>query len=148
MKPESAAALERSWRVIGVVLVADGRALDLALIETDGDRHLRRIETGRVPLLPEPSRREGRSLTARVADEVRSFMGNRALQPFAVDRIGLAGPGSDGMAEPLAALIEVPVTAIDLNAGLGPAAPDGTEPFARAELVAVLAAGRGDTSSA
>lgn len=70
-------------RIVGIVVVANGRALDLALVETDGAALVRRIETERVVLA------EGSIDTTAVA-AVRAFLGDRALQPFAVDALALA----------------------------------------------------------
>jgi hypothetical protein len=137
---------ERAFRVIGVVPSACGRALDIALVETDGAALLRRIETGRVPLKAGDGAHP--SLVERIAVEILAFMGNRALQPFAVDGVGLGGSAAAVMAGPLATRTGVTVIAVDLVAPLF-AAPAGEVAFARAEqaaLGAVHALRRRDTT--
>ena len=69
--------------MIGAVLVANGRALDVALIETDQTSFARRIETGRSAL--DVADRSAPALLDAIAATLLSFMGDRALQPFAVD---------------------------------------------------------------
>jgi hypothetical protein len=111
----------RTWRAIGVVPVAGGRAVDLALIETDGAAHLRQIETIREPIDP---------AAASLATIVRGFMGDRSLQPFAVDVIALAA-GADAMA--IAAIM----TATDVRVlVVAPARGRSRAGFAAAERVA------------
>jgi hypothetical protein len=69
-------------RVIGVAMAAGGRAVDLALIETDGHAHIRLIETERAPLPAGP-------IPAATLEIVRTFLGDRALQPSAIDFLAL-----------------------------------------------------------
>lgn len=70
-------------RVIGIAVADGGRALDIALIETDGGTHIRHVETERQPLVPAGDPDAAIAL-------VRCFMGDRALQPFAIDVLALA----------------------------------------------------------
>jgi hypothetical protein len=123
---------DRTHRVIGAVIVAAGRALDLALIESDGGRLLRRIETERVPL------RAGADRLEAIALALEAFMGDRALQPFAVDLIGLAGHEAPDLRARLADRVDVAVvvaSGVDLAMRPRRNAP----PFAAAERVALAA---------
>jgi hypothetical protein len=120
----------RTHRVIGAVLVAGGRALDLALVETDGGRHLRRIESGRVPL--------PRSDLDHLVDALERFMGDRALQPFAVDLIGLSGRSAEAMRSGLAKRLDVIVVAVPHAAQATPARRTALA-FAAAERIAIAA---------
>jgi hypothetical protein len=86
--------LPRTLRAIGIAVVAGGRAVDLALIETDGANHVRHSESERQPLAPG-------ALLATVTQATRIFMGDRALQPFAVDLIGLVAEIDDLTADAL-----------------------------------------------
>jgi hypothetical protein len=71
-------------RVIGIAIAAGGRAVDIALVETDGTSRIRHRESERSPLGSGPTE-------AATIDAVRRFMGDRTLQPFAVDLLALAG---------------------------------------------------------
>lgn len=116
------AAPKATLRILGVVVTAAGRAADIALVETDGGRLIRRIETERVPL------QHGASAGA-LADALLRFMGDRALQPFAVDLIALDRAASTIAAAALERLVDVATCAV--ARGRGPAW------FARAERVAL-----------
>jgi hypothetical protein len=120
-------------RILGIVVVAGGRALDLALVETDGADLVRRIETQRVGLPDGP-------LEATVVQAVRVFMGDRALQPFAVDRLALEPQISERMRGALEAGVGVSA-AVAL-------APAGDVTFAYAERIALGAARPGPPGTA
>lgn len=129
---------DRTHRLIGVVLVASGRALDLALLEADGRGHVRRIETGRTPLLQAPD--VDQPLIDRMARVLEAFMGDRTLQPFAIDLIGLAGRGARTLARPLALRLDVAVVSVSGAMADGVQRPRrGVPPFAAAERVALAA---------
>jgi hypothetical protein len=108
-------ALSRTLRVIGVSLAARGRAVDLALIETDGGDLVRRIEAERQPLAT------GDIAAATIA-AVRVFMGDRTLQPFAVDLIALGEETYGVTVSALAAGTEVHCRSVGATALKGPRA--------------------------
>ncbi len=68
-------------RVIGAVVVAGGRAVDLALVESDGREIVRRLEFQRVQL-------EGDAHAVSAA--IQRFMGDVGLQPSAIDVVAVA----------------------------------------------------------
>ncbi len=68
-------------RIIGAVVVAAGRAVDVALIESDGREIARRLDLQRLPLEPVPH---------AVSAALLRFMGDVSLQPSAIDFIALA----------------------------------------------------------
>jgi hypothetical protein len=77
-------------RLIGAVLTAGGRALDIALLETDAVTRIRRIETERVNLDAFPLDNgpvDARPVDAAVIAALLTFMGDRSLQPSALDLI-------------------------------------------------------------
>ncbi len=73
-------------RIIGAVVVAGGRAIDIALIESDGCEIARRLEFQRVPLALDLG---GQNLGA-VSGAIVTFMGDMSLQPSAIDFIAVA----------------------------------------------------------
>lgn len=83
-----------TFRIIGLVVVSNGRALDVALVETDGGNIRRRIELERIPLT-------AGAVTEAVCAAVLAFIGNRALQPFAIDCLALAAGTSGAIATTL-----------------------------------------------
>lgn len=87
-------------RVIGLAIADGGRAVDLALVETDGGAHVRHIETERQPIVPagDPD---------ALVEVVCCFMGDRALQPFAIDVLALAAETGAVTAAALARGVEV-----------------------------------------
>ena len=87
-------------RIIGIVVVSGGRALDLALVESDGDTICRRIELERIPIGPD-------STDAAIGAAVLAFMGDRALQPFAIDILALAAGTSASRAAALQLHLDV-----------------------------------------
>lgn len=128
---------QRSWRVIGAVVVSEGRALDIALIETDQTSFARRIETGRSLL--DLADRSAPSLLDAVTATLLSFMGDRALQPFAVDVIGITAANSFEMRASLADRLDVHVVPVDRAAAEALATTRKISTFALAERVAMLA---------
>jgi hypothetical protein len=113
----------RTFRIIGLVLTAAGRAVDIALVETDGGAHVRRVETERARLGDGP---------LSLPEVVRTFMGDRALQPFAVDLVALADDPEGKLCVSLEQALEVAVVV-----------PDATprqSGFAAAEHVALAGA--------
>lgn len=128
---------QRSWRVIGAVVVANGRALDIALIETDQTSFARRIETGRSGL--DVADRSMPALLDAVAATLLSFMGDRALQPFAVDVVGLAAADAFGMRDALAERLDVAVVPVERRQAERLATTQKISTFALAERVAMLA---------
>lgn len=68
-------------RIIGAVVVAGGRAVDVALIESDSCEIARRLELQRVPLEAGPD---------AVSAAILRFIGDFALQPAAIDFVALA----------------------------------------------------------
>jgi hypothetical protein len=113
-------------RIVGIVVVAGGRALDLAIVETDGADLVRRIETERVVL-------EAGALEVTAVAAVRGFLGDRALQPFAVDLLALDAERGELTRAALAAGVGVAVVVSPM--------PGGDVRFARAERIALGAAG-------
>jgi hypothetical protein len=91
--------IPRTIRAIGVAVVAGGRAVDLALVETDGGSYVRLVETERQPLL-------SGDVLAGVVHLTRVFLGDRTLQPFAIDALALAAETADVSAAGLAAGVE------------------------------------------
>lgn len=79
-------------RAIGIVVVAGGRAIDLALVESDGGDHVRRIELERIVL---------GACDDAISAAIRAFMGDRALQPFAVDILALGAGTAEATASAL-----------------------------------------------
>ena len=67
-------------RIIGAVIVAGGRAVDLALVESDGCEIVRRLELQRFQLEPGAD---------AVSAAILRFMGDVALQPDAVDCVAV-----------------------------------------------------------
>lgn len=128
---------QRSWRVIGAVVVAGGRALDIALIETDQTSFARRIETGRSRL--ELGDRSRTGLLGAISATLLAFMGDRALQPFAVDVIGLTAADAFGMRSALAERLDVHVVPVDRRQAEMLATTKKISTFALAERVAMLA---------
>jgi hypothetical protein len=92
-------AMQRTIRVVGVAVVAGGRAVDLALVETDGGTYVRLVETERQPI---PA---GQVLVG-VVHLTRVFLGDRTLQPFAIDALALAAETADVTAAALATGVE------------------------------------------
>lgn len=127
----------RSWRVIGAVVVADGRALDIALLETDQTSFARRIESGRSPLDVTDGAADG--LLDAIAGTLLAFMGDRALQPFAVDVIGITAAGAFDMRAALFGRLDVLIVPVVRAAAEDLATPRKLSTFALAERVAMLA---------
>lgn len=128
---------QRSWRVIGAVVVAQGRSLDLALLETDQTTFARRIESGRSPLDAGDGTRA--SLVETIGSTLLSFMGDRALQPFAVDVIGIAAEDAFDMRAVLAERLDVHIVPVDRRQAEALATTRKISTFALAERVAMLA---------
>lgn len=102
--PEIAGAMavpdfNRTLRAIGVAIASGNKAVDLALVETDGATHVRLVESERQPL------RDGPVLAA-VVHATRAFMGDRTLQPFAIDTLALAAETPDVTADGLGRGVE------------------------------------------
>lgn len=128
---------QRSWRVIGAVVVAGGRALDIALIETDQTSFARRIESGRSPLdLKDAS---PGTLLAAISETLLTFMGDRALQPFAVDVIGITAADAFDMRAKLADRLDVHIVPVERGQAERLATTKKISTFALAERVAMLA---------
>lgn len=128
---------QRSWRVIGAVVVAGGRALDIALIETDQTSFARRIETGRTPLALADEATP--ALLDAISATLLSFMGDRALQPFAVDVIGITAAEAFEMRASLADRLDVHVVPVERALAETLATTRKIATFALAERVAMLA---------
>jgi hypothetical protein len=77
-------------RVIGIAANGAVGRVTLVLVETDGLKRVRLLETHTVTL----ATAAGASTVERsrnIAEAVLQFIGNLVLQPFAVDAIGLSG---------------------------------------------------------
>jgi hypothetical protein len=91
--------LNRTLRAIGVAVSAGGRAVDLALVETDGADYVRLVESERQPLQSGP-------VLAAVVHATRAFMGDRTLQPSAIDVLALSAETAEVTVTGLAAGVE------------------------------------------
>lgn len=123
----------RTVRAVSVALVARGKAVDLALVETDGAEHVRLVETERQPLQPGP-------ILAAVVHATRAFMGDRTLQPFALDLLVLVEESGDLTAAALASGIETEQCVVPC-VGAGTRGSNRVEQAAFAAIAAFVAAG-------
>jgi hypothetical protein len=84
-------------RLIGVEHAENGKSVTIAMIETDGHGRIRRFQSSVTPL-----RAIDRSANvARVIELVTAYLGDLALQPFAIDRVGVRGPAAAQIADAL-----------------------------------------------
>jgi hypothetical protein len=91
-------------RIIGAVIVAGGRAVDLALVESDGCDIVRRLEFRRVPLEPGPD---------AVSAAILHFMGDFALQPSAIDIVALTRAADATMLDDLRGRLGMATVIVD-----------------------------------
>lgn len=123
--------------MIGAVVVAGGRALDIALVETDQVSFARRIET--VRHLLEPADGSAPALFEAITATLLSFMGDRALQPFALDAIGITAADAFEFRGRLADRLDVAIAVVDRSTAETLATTRKISTFALAERVAMLA---------